>query len=39
MCAFAQDSYQEQDFTERNLLQRGSSTPEELLRFNEAVPV
>jgi hypothetical protein len=31
-----QDSSQEQDFTERNLLQHGSSTPKELLRFSEA---
>jgi hypothetical protein len=32
---FAQDFSQEQDFPERNLLQRASGAPEELLRFSE----
>jgi hypothetical protein len=36
VCALAQDSSQEQDFPESNFLQRGSRTPEELLKFNEA---
>jgi hypothetical protein len=31
MCALARDFLQEQDFLERNLLQRASRTPEELL--------
>jgi hypothetical protein len=31
MCTLAQDFLQEQDFLERNLLQRASRTPEELL--------
>jgi hypothetical protein len=31
VCALAQDFLQEQDFLERNLLQRASRTPEELL--------
>jgi hypothetical protein len=36
LCTLAQDSSQEQFFPESNLLQRGSRTPEELLRFGEA---
>jgi hypothetical protein len=35
-CELAQNSSQEQDFPESNLLQRGSRTPEELMRFSEA---
>jgi hypothetical protein len=31
VCALARDFLQEQDFPERNLLQRASRTPEELL--------
>jgi hypothetical protein len=36
MRALAQDSSQKQYFTEKNLLQHGSSAPEELLSFIEA---
>jgi hypothetical protein len=35
VCTLAQDFLQEQDFPERNLLQRASRTLEELLRFSE----
>jgi hypothetical protein len=39
MCALAQEFSQEQDFPERNLHQRASITPEELLRFSEGALV
>jgi hypothetical protein len=38
VCAVAQD-FEEQDFPERNLLQRASRTPQELLRCSEAALV
>jgi hypothetical protein len=36
VCALARDFLQEQDFPERNLLQRASRTPEELQRGSQS---